>query len=243
MSYIPRLKEEEALLLMLRVLIDERKGQATVREIKERIEDNRLRSWSDQDAMGNTLRSGAPMWHQIVQNASDRLHADRHFYRASFIRTVSTSPQKVLQITNEGRRFVRALNDFQLKLRGDGFKIHHYLDESPLENRDVWDALKRSLKAHSLRYERGNERDDLLRSLRSQKYAIKHHPDYENAGIHTKMLNVLQEQCGNLISVSVDAWVAGRNYVGGLANLESRTESQIARLKHAHPAGELTPES
>ncbi|MGR9398091.1 hypothetical protein ACU8OL_34765 (plasmid) [Rhizobium leguminosarum] len=236
MSYVPKLKEEEALLLTLRILIDERKGQATVREIKELIEVSKPRPWSDQDAAGNALRSGAPMWHQIVQNACDRLDADRHFYRSSFMRIVSTSPHKILQITDEGRVFVKDLQDFENRLSGDGFKLCQYLDESPLE--ETWRDLKKLLTKNKITYERGNERDDLLRSLRSREYAMKHHLDYENANIHSKILDALKQRCDKPVTTSIDAWMVGRNHVGKLANLESRQESQFAELKSFCFAGD-----
>src|SRR3546814_704970 len=165
MTYVPKLKEEEALLLTLKVLIDERKGQATVREIKELIQVRKLRPWSGQDAASNALRSGAPIWHQIVQNASDRLNTPRHFYRVSFIRIVSSSPDKILQITDDGRKFVDDLRQFEERLSSDGFKLYEFLDESPLE--ENWTDLKKVLSKNKITYGRGNERDDLLRSLRS----------------------------------------------------------------------------
>lgn len=229
MSYVPRLKEEEALLLSLRVLAGERKGQATVREIKEVIEGRKLRAWSDHDAAGNTLRSGAPMWHQIVQNASDRLDEDRHFYRASFVTIVSSSPHKVLKITDNGRRFVDDLQIFEKRLLGDGFKLYEYLDETPLAEGEAWSILKKKLA--KIPYESGNERDDLLRSLRSTDYAAKHHENYETAGLHTKILVELKRLSASPLATSVDAWMTGRAYVGDLANAQSKRESLLARLK------------
>lgn len=231
MSYVPKLKEEEALILILRALADERKGQATVRELKELLEDRKFRPWSSEDAAGNVARSGAPMWHQIVQNASDRLDADRHFYRASFIRTVSSSPHKVLRIADEGRKFVEDLGNFEERLLGDGFKLYEYLDESPLEEGGVWGVIKKVLTKGKISYERGNERDDLLRSLRSRKYAMKHHPDFENVDLHTQILVALKQLCDQPVATSIDAWMAGRNYIGELANVESRREGQLAKLK------------
>lgn len=219
MSYVPKFKEEEAQLLTLRILFDEPKGQATVREIKELIEKKKVRLWGVEDAAGNSTRNGVPMWHHIVQNASDRLDTDRHFYRTSFIRIVSESPHKILQITDEGRRFVTDLHDFENRLHGDGFKICEYLDESPLE--EIWVDFKNKLKTNNIKYERGNQRDDLLRSLRSRDYAMKHHLDYEKADLHSKILDYLKKSCDKQVSTSIDAWKAGRDYVGRLANLSS----------------------
>lgn len=231
MSYVPKLKEEEALILILQILAEERKGQATVSEVKTLIEERKLRPWSHQDAVRNVERSGAPMWHQIVQNASDRLDADRHFYRRSFIRIVSRPPQKVLQITDEGRKFVERLREFEDRLRQDGYKLFEYLDESPLEHGDAWKRLKKELAKYGVSYERGNEKDDLLRSLRSREYASTHHPNYENADLHQKISIRLKTLCEQPIATSVDAWMAGRNYVGEMANIESKRERALANLK------------
>lgn len=230
MSYVPKLKEEEALILILRAIAGEQKGQATVREIKELIEDRKPRPWSEEDAAGNVVRSGAPMWHQIVQNASDRLDADRHFYRASFIRIVSSSPHKVLQISDAGRKFVEDLDGFEERLLGDGIKLHDYFDESPLEEGGAWERLKKELTKNKISYERGIERDDLLRSLRSREYAMKHHLNYENADLHTKISLALKIFCDQSVASSIDAWMAGRRYIGDLANMESRREGNLAKL-------------
>ncbi|KKB86090.1 hypothetical protein VW29_04200 [Devosia limi DSM 17137] len=171
------------------------------------------------------------MWHQIVQNASDRLGADRHFYRARFIRIVSSSPHKVLQITDDGRKFDDDLHGFEERLLEYGFKLYDYFDESPLDEGGAWSTLKKELTKREISYERGNERDDLLRSLRSREYAVKHHLNYENADLHTIISGALKKLCDLPVARSIDAWMAGRNYVGELANIESRRESHLAKLK------------
>jgi hypothetical protein len=229
MTYVPKLREEEALLLTLKVLFDERKGQANVRKIKELIQVRKLRPWSsEEDVAATTSRSGAPKWHHIVQSASDRLDTRRHFYRASFIRIVSSSPDKILQITDEGRKFVDDLLQFEQILSGEGFKLYEFMDESPLE--ETWKDFKKDLSNHKITYERGNEQDDLLRSLRSYEYAAKHHLQYENAKIHTKIMDTLRQRCDKAAVRSIDAWAAGRTHVGKLANLESRQESLLAEI-------------
>src|SRR3546814_156510 len=129
MTYVPKLKEEEALLLTLKVLIDERKGQATVREIKELIQVRKLRPWSGQDAAANALRSGAPIWHQIVQNASDRPNKIRLFFRVSLIRNVSISPNKILQITESGHKLVDDPLTFDERWDINGLKRNALLDK------------------------------------------------------------------------------------------------------------------
>ncbi|MBP2450057.1 hypothetical protein [Rhizobium leguminosarum] len=102
----------------------------------------------------------------------------------------------------------------------------------------TWRDLKKLLTKNKITYERGNERDDLLRSLRSREYAMKHHLDYENANIHSKILDALKQRCDKPVTTSIDAWMAGRNHVGTLANLESRQESQFAELKSLCFAGD-----
>lgn len=230
MNYVPRLKEEEALILILRSLAVERKGQATVRELKLSIEESKLRPWSAEDSSSNLERSGAPMWHQIIQNASDRLEDDRHFYRSIFVKVISGSPHKVLQISDAGRRFVTDLNVFEERLLGDGFHLYQYLDSSPLDDGDAWNRISKALKSVNARYEAGNEKADLLRSLRSLEYALKNHENYETAGVHQKIIEGLRSIHVSEKAGSVDSWNIARNYVGGLANLETKRELALSQF-------------
>lgn len=230
MSQVPEMREEEAQLLMLRTLTLEPKGQATASDIKKIIATQKQRRWNDKDIQRVANRSNAPRWHQIVQNAFDRAYVDGHFYLAAFAKIVSPSPHKVLQVTAEGRIFVEGLTNFEHMMRGEGFELADYLDQSPVEG-DSWMGLKRRLKEIGVIY----KADDLLRSLRSREYAMKHKLEAEKADFHLQILTSLRKRCDPLHAKSIDAWMVGRNYIGKLANLESKRDSDFTKVFAAMP--------
>ncbi|MGX8011844.1 hypothetical protein ACVDG8_024170 [Mesorhizobium sp. ORM8.1] len=103
-GYIPRLAEEEAKVLVLRALFHAKKGQLTSTEIKKIAP--KYRKMSDEDMKPKDNRSGAPTFHQIVQNAFDRMDKTVGVYRTSFAMEISEPLGRVIRITDDGKDFV-----------------------------------------------------------------------------------------------------------------------------------------
>jgi hypothetical protein len=122
--FIPKLSEEEARFLTLRHLVTAPRNQGTVEEIRHSIQETRRKG--DDDLRPNPTRSNAPFWHQIVQNATDRIIIPR-----GYVSVVSPPPNKVLRLTEAGRRFLKPY--IEMFDRHPSLETYTFFDNSIIE--------------------------------------------------------------------------------------------------------------
>lgn len=123
--FIPKLNEEEARFLVLRHLSSAPKSQGTVEEIRHSIRSTR--QMGEEDLRPNPTRSNAPMWYQIVQNSTDRFILPR-----GYVEIISPSPNKIIRLTNDGRRFLKPY--VEMFERQPDLETHTFFDNTILES-------------------------------------------------------------------------------------------------------------
>ncbi len=98
--FIPRLSEEEARYLTLRYLAQAPKRQGGIEDIRAFVKASR--DFGEEDMRPNPNRSNAPYWHQIVQNATDRIIKGH-----GFVNEVAPSPHKIIRLTDKALDYIR----------------------------------------------------------------------------------------------------------------------------------------
>ncbi|WP_156939391.1 hypothetical protein [Mesorhizobium sp. LNHC229A00] len=215
-AYIPKLGEEEARLVIVRILLEAKKGQMTASELKECFPD--YRKMGDEDQRPSDTRSGAPMFHQIVQNATDRMDNDVGIYRSTYTEIVSPPTGKILSITHEGREFALKYATFVNRQRAAGYPEHTLFDESALDI--TWSIVRQRLREAHVPM----TKQKFTNCLKSRRYASFVRRDLENKDIFVKMANsisctVKDHIASGRLSItearpqSVDAWLHGRSEI------------------------------
>lgn len=206
--YIPRLEENEARMLILRILSNAKKGQLTSSELKEEFP--KYRMMNDIDLSRNDTRSGAPMFHHIVQNATDRLNQHKGFYDPIYTRIINADG-KLVRITDAGREFLNKYLGYVEFLRSGGFEEFEFYDESGIDY--AWQLIKTHTKITKLQ---------LVRCIQSSKFSSSFQKKLEETGYFVRIAELISSRVRSDLSDGkidiircrcrpIDAWLFGRS--------------------------------
>lgn len=215
-AYIPKLREDEARLVILRILLGAKKGQMTASELKGCFSDHR--EMGDEDQRQSDTRSGAPMFHQIVQNATDRMDRNVGIYRNSYSEIISPPTGKIIKITNKGREFAARYAAYVGRQRAAGFPEHTFFDESALDI--TWERISERLRQARVPM----TQEKFANCLKSRRYASFVRSDLETRDIFVRIANSISGMVKDHIAsgklsitkarpLAIDAWLNGRTEI------------------------------
>lgn len=207
-AYIPRLEEHEARMLILRILSNAKKGQLTSSELKEEFP--KYRKMSNADLSPSDTRSGAPVFHQIVQNATDRLDQNKGFYDPIYTQIIHADG-KIVRITDAGRKFIKRYLDYVEFLQSGGFEEFEFYDESGIDY--TWNLkIGKMLKMSKLQF---------VKCIQSSKFSASLQNRLEENGEIARIAELISRKIRSDISEGknditqcrsrpIDAWLFGR---------------------------------
>lgn len=173
--YIPKLNEEEARFLTLRFLSEAPKRQGSIEEIRASI--RMSREMGKDDLRQNPIRSNAPFWYQIVQNATDRTILEH-----GYVVMVVPPPNKIVRITGAGLESVKPMLDFFE--RHPSIATYTMFDDTMLD--DLYMRNRTKLPFRNARH--------MAQFVKSRAFASAIRSDLEARGFATIILDGLENK-------------------------------------------------